>query len=95
VVSTGRRVVHGGDELLTIRLIDGTLTLTPAWMIRPEAAACTIRPGPRLCVAQKRSVRKVTPRRRFAGKHAERTSASDGGQINFGLFVLLLLGAIL
>ena len=43
VASTGRRVVHGGVEHITIRLVDGTLTLTPAWMMRPEAAACAIR----------------------------------------------------
>lgn len=57
VASTGRRVVHGGVELLTIRLIDGTLTLTPAWMTRPEAATCAIHPGPRLCVARLRELR--------------------------------------
>jgi len=48
VASTGRRVVYGGVEHITIRLIDGTMTLTPAWMMRPEAATCAIRPGPRL-----------------------------------------------
>jgi len=37
VASTGRRVVYGGVEHITIRLIDGTMTLTPAWMMRPEA----------------------------------------------------------
>ena len=35
--------MHGRVELLTIRLTDGTLTLTPAWMMRPEAAMCAIR----------------------------------------------------
>jgi hypothetical protein len=30
VASTSRRVVQGGVEHITIRLIDGTLTLTPA-----------------------------------------------------------------
>ena len=57
MASTGRRVVCGGVEHLTIRLIDSTLTLTPAWMMRPEAAACAIRPGPRLCVARLRDLR--------------------------------------
>lgn len=57
VASTGRRVMHGRVELLTIRLTDGTLTLTPAWMMRPEAATCAIRPGPRLCVAHLRDLR--------------------------------------
>jgi len=57
VASTGRRVVQGGVEHITIRLIDGTLTLTPAWMMRPEAAACAIRPAPRLCVARLRDLR--------------------------------------
>ena len=49
--------MHGRVELLTIRLTDGTLTLTPAWMMRPEAATCAIRPGPRLCVAHLRDLR--------------------------------------
>lgn len=57
VASTGRRVVYGGVEHITIRLIDGTMTLTPAWMMRPEAATCAIRPGPRLCVARLRDLR--------------------------------------
>jgi len=57
VASTGRRVVHGGVEHITIRLIDGTLTLTPAWMMRPAAAECAIRPAPRLCVARLRDLR--------------------------------------
>ena len=42
---------------MTIRLVDGTLTLTPTWMMRPEAAACAIRPGVRLCVARLRDLR--------------------------------------
>jgi hypothetical protein len=57
MASTGRRVVCGGVEHLTIRLTDGTLTLTPAWMMRPEAAICAIRPAPRLCVARLRDLR--------------------------------------
>jgi hypothetical protein len=57
VASTGRRVVQGGVEHTTIRLIDGTLTLTPAWMMRPEAAGCAIRPAPRLCVVRLRDLR--------------------------------------
>jgi hypothetical protein len=39
VATSGRRVVFGGDVHLTIRLADGTLTLTPEWMLRPAAAA--------------------------------------------------------
>ena len=57
MASTGRRVVQGGVEHITIRLIDGTLTLTPAWMMRPEAAAFVICPAPRLCVARLRDLR--------------------------------------
>jgi len=57
VASTGRRVVFGGDVYLTIRLADGTLTLTPEWMLRPAAAGCEIRSAPRLCVARLRNLR--------------------------------------
>jgi len=57
VASTGRRVMCGDVEHITIRLTDGTLTLTPAWMMRPEAAAFAIRPAPRLCVARLRDLR--------------------------------------
>jgi len=57
VASSGRRVVFGGDVHLTIRLADGTLTLTPEWMLRPAAAACEIRSAPRLCVARLRDLR--------------------------------------
>ena len=57
VASTGRRVMYGGVEHVTIRLTDGTFTLTPAWMMRPEAAAFAIRPAPRLCVARLRDLR--------------------------------------
>ena len=39
VTSTGRRVVFGGEAHLTIRLADGTLTLTPEWMLRPQLPA--------------------------------------------------------
>ena len=55
--STGRRVVRCGDVHLTIRLADGTLTLTPEWMLRPAAAGCEIRSAPRLCVARLRDLR--------------------------------------
>ena len=57
VASSGRRVVLGGDVHLTIRLDDGTLTLTPEWMLRPAAAACEIRLAPRLCLARLRDLR--------------------------------------
>jgi hypothetical protein len=43
--------VFGGDVHLTVRLADGTLTLTPEWMLRPAAAGCEIRASPRLCLA--------------------------------------------
>jgi hypothetical protein len=42
---------------LTIRLPDGTLTLTPEWMLRPAAAACGVHPSPRLSVARLRDLR--------------------------------------
>ena len=57
VASNGRRVVFGGDVHLTIRLPDGTLTLTPEWMLRPAAAGCEIRSAPRLCLARLRDLR--------------------------------------
>lgn len=57
VSSSGRRVVRCGDVHLTIRLADGTLTLTPEWMLRPAAAGCEIRSAPRLCVARLRDLR--------------------------------------
>ena len=57
VGSSSRRVVFGGDVHLTIRLADGTLTLTPEWMLRPAAAGCEIRSAPRLCVARLRDLR--------------------------------------
>src|ERR1700684_830055 len=57
VASSGRCVVYGGVEHLTIRLTDDTLTLTPAWMMRPEAAMCAVRPFPRLCVGRLRDLR--------------------------------------
>ena len=57
VSSSGRRVVRCGDVHLTIRLADGTLTLTPEWMLRPAAAGCAIRSAPRLCVARLRDLR--------------------------------------
>ena len=52
VASSSRRVVFGGDVHLTICLADGTLTLTPEWMLRPAAAACEICTAPRLCLAR-------------------------------------------
>ena len=42
---------------LTIRLADGTLTLTPEWMLRPAAAVCEIRSAPRLSLARLRDLR--------------------------------------
>ena len=57
MASIGRRVVYGGVEQLTIRLTDDTLTLTPAWMMRPEAAMCAVWPFPRLCVGRLRDLR--------------------------------------
>jgi hypothetical protein len=57
VASSGRRVVFLGDAHLTIRLADGTLTLTPEWMLRPAAASCETRSAPRLCVARLRDLR--------------------------------------
>jgi hypothetical protein len=42
---------------LTIRLPDGTLTLTPEWMVRPAAAAYGVHPSPRLTVARLRDLR--------------------------------------
>ena len=57
VASNGRRVMFGGETHLTIRLADGTLTLTPEWMLRPAAAGCEIRKAPRLCVARLRDLR--------------------------------------
>ena len=57
VSSSGPRVVRCGDVHLTIRLADGTLTLTPEWMLRPAAAGCEIRSAPRLCVARLRDLR--------------------------------------
>jgi hypothetical protein len=49
--------VYGGVEHLTIRLADGTLTLTPEWMLRPAAAGCEIRSAPRVCLARLRDLR--------------------------------------
>ena len=57
MASTGRRVMCGGVEHVTIRLNDGTLTLTPAWMMRPEAAAFAVCSTPRLCMARLRGLR--------------------------------------
>ena len=57
VASTGRRVMCGGVEHVTIRLSDGTLTLTPAWMMRPDAAGFAVCSAPRLCVARLRDLR--------------------------------------
>jgi hypothetical protein len=57
VTSTGRRVVFGGEAHLTIRLADGTLTLTPEWMLRPAAAGYEIRAAPRLCLTRLRDLR--------------------------------------
>ena len=55
VVSTGSKVVFNSVELVTIRLEDGTLCLTPAWMLRPEVEALTAVPVPRLCVSRLRA----------------------------------------
>jgi hypothetical protein len=57
VTSTGRRVVFGDEAHLTIRLADGTLTLTLEWMLRPAAAGCGIRAAPRLCLTRLRDLR--------------------------------------
>jgi len=74
VASTGRRVVYGGVEHVTIRLTDGTLTLTPAWMMRPEAAACATRPAPRLCMARLRGLR----------AHVDALLSSEHGDLSIG-----------
>ncbi len=42
---------------LTIRLVDGTLTLTPEWMLRPTAAGCEVRSEPRLSLTGLRDLR--------------------------------------
>src|ERR1700760_3021985 len=42
---------------LTIRVTDDTLTLTPAWIMRPGAAICAVRPFPRLSVGRLRDLR--------------------------------------
>src|SRR6185437_15228258 len=47
----------GGVVHLTIRLADGTLTLTPEWMLRPAAPVCAIRSAPRLSLARLRDLR--------------------------------------
>ena len=57
VASSSRRIVYGGVVHLTIRLADGTLTLTPEWMLRPAAAGCEIRSAPRLCLTRLRDLR--------------------------------------
>ena len=57
VASSSRRVVYGNVVHLTIRLADGTLTLTPEWMLRPSAAVCAIRAAPRLSLARLRDLR--------------------------------------
>ena len=57
VASTGRRVVYGGEAHLTIRLADGTLTLTPEWMLRPAAAGYEVRSALRLSLARLRDLR--------------------------------------
>ncbi len=49
--------MYGGDVHLTIRLADGTLTLTPEWMLRPAAAGFEIRPAPRLSLTRFRDLR--------------------------------------
>ena len=49
--------MYGGVVHLTIRLADGTLTLTPEWMLRPAAAGCEIRTAPRLSLARLRDLR--------------------------------------
>ena len=57
VASSSRRVVYNGVVHLTIRLADGTLTLTPEWMLRPAAAGCEVRSAPRLSLARLRDLR--------------------------------------
>jgi hypothetical protein len=57
VASTGRRVQYAGVEHVTIGLSDGTLTLTPVWMMRPEAATSSICATSRLCMARLRDRR--------------------------------------
>ena len=49
--------MFGGEAHLTIRLADGTLTLTPEWMLRPVAAGYEIRAAPRLCLTRLRDLR--------------------------------------
>jgi hypothetical protein len=71
--------MHGSVELLTIRLTDGTLTLTPAWMMRPESALCAIRPAPRLSVARLRDLRAHLDALLSSG-HGD--SSSSGGAVN-------------
>src|SRR5208282_1317577 len=57
VASSSRRILYGGVVHLTIRLGDGTLTLTPEWMLRPAAAGCEVRSDPRLSLARLRDLR--------------------------------------
>lgn len=45
--STGRRVQYAGVEHVTIGPSDGALTLTQAWMMRPETATSSICATPR------------------------------------------------
>ena len=49
--------MYAGVVHLTIRLPDGTLTLTPEWMLRPAATGCEVRPAPRLSLARLRDLR--------------------------------------
>ena len=55
---------------LTIRLADGTLTLTPEWMLRPAAAGCAVRPEPRLSLGRLRDLR----------AHLDAVLGSDDGE---------------
>ena len=57
VASSSRRIVYSGVVHLTIRLADGTLTLTPEWMLRSAAAGCEVRSEPRLSLARLRDLR--------------------------------------
>ena len=49
--------MYNGVVHLTIRLADGTLTLTPEWMLRPAAAGCEVRSAPQLSLAGLRDLR--------------------------------------
>ena len=48
---------HGGDVLLTIRQLDGTLAQMPSWMLEDSAALMNVRDTPRLTLACLRGLR--------------------------------------